>query len=251
MVKLSSEALGAPKQEKSKLRQKVSAGFVALSLLASTGCIKYEGNPDGPRVAITGDSITGQSTDAIKARLGSTFQLAIDAQYGQTMGDMLPEVEALATNPYGVPDAIILELGTKDALNENPDWRESFDQMIASVADIDCVVLVGVNRQTDAYYGNNTIVSDGLNAAMDELVASNPEKYKKIDWLEDYDIEAEISAQSAVGPHNFTMFVVNEDYPDGIWFADRIHLSQQEGYGTLAIIYDQALRDKCFPELQE
>jgi lysophospholipase L1-like esterase len=215
------------------LRRKVGAAFVALGLLASSGCIEYEGNPEGPRVAIAGDSMTGLAIDEIEAKFHPELQTVIDAQNGQRIDQMLAEIEAMVTNPLGKPDVMILALGTNDMIQENPNWRESLDQMIALVADIECVVLVGVNEATDRSRGNNTLVSEGLNSALDDLAASNPDKYKRAHWLEKYDWEEEWIAQNPDGPHYFSFFYVSPDFPDGIWIGDGIHESL-EGQVVLA-----------------
>jgi hypothetical protein len=115
------------------------------------------------------------------------------------------------------------------------------------VASVNCVVLVGVNGQTNEAYGNgDTLVSQGINDAIEATVSANPDKFKEEDWLEISDWRGEMTAQDPNGQHNFTVLYKSPEYPDGIWVGDGIHQSP-EGSKFYANQVHETLSTECFP----
>jgi hypothetical protein len=68
-------------------------------------------------VAVLGDSITYQADAAIRAALGGVAPLSVVGRSGFTIEQLLPDAEAAAV---AVPAAVVIELGTNDALQAVP-----------------------------------------------------------------------------------------------------------------------------------
>src|SRR5690606_14254223 len=137
------------------------------------------------------------------------------------------------------PDAIVLNLGTNDVLQENPAWREAFDDAMGLLAGIACVNLVTVNTQTDEHFGETDVTADGINAAIRAAAAADPERVFVIEW--DVDWMGEVARQDPTEPHYFTVLVENPASPwYGMYIGDGVHQSP-EGSTALARLYRQAL----------
>lgn len=236
---------------------------VATVGVAVAGCIPYQGNRDGPRVAIVGDSNTIlaaapsalSEAGPLRELLHPLFQTTIQAQAGKRIVDMLDELQAQVDNPAGRPDAVVVYLGTNDVMVENPDWRAAFDAMLAVVADVPCVELVTVNTDTDAMRGQTTTTASGINAAIAAAAAAEPDRVHVVPWNVDW--TAEMGAPDpAITEHPYSVFFPPErlddhwraSFPDGVWLGDGVHQSP-EGSMMLARLYRDQLVEDCFPEV--
>lgn len=149
-----------------------AAGRAAVALLAlvvASGCLvveeDYTGNPDGPRVALLGDSISYGAVDEIHAALDPTHQVRIHAVTGITFaGSQERAVEFGATDP----DVVVVELGTNDVWTNVPLATITMDlTTLLGEFPAACVVMSTVNEHTQNAVSGDGIVYD--NAAAHDL----------------------------------------------------------------------------------
>jgi lysophospholipase L1-like esterase len=101
----------------------------------------YVGPRGAPKVTIAGDSITELSRPALLAALTDRYRVRIDAFSGHTIAQVTP---ALVSQVASGPDVAIVNLGTNDMDQENPNWEPALDRMLATVAPVPCVELVTI-----------------------------------------------------------------------------------------------------------
>ena len=83
---------------------------------------------------------------------------------------------------HGPTTAVVINLGTNDAIaggNSAPAMA-SFDQLLATVGSVRCVVLTTIGPFADDRGGSD--VGATLNRRMADLVAGDPRRYKLVDW---------------------------------------------------------------------
>jgi lysophospholipase L1-like esterase len=182
-------------------------------------------------VGFVGDSILGVSADEIDQELRPNYIPTFAAQNGQRIDQMLDELEVTLTQEKP-PSIIVINLGTNDVVQENENWRSSFDQMMEMLSDVPCVGLTQVNEYTDDYYGSTNVTAIGINAAIDEAVAANPDRIFKIDFNIDW--EGEMQRQNPNEPHYYSILITDPNSPYyGIYIGDGVHPSP-EGQQLLA-----------------
>jgi lysophospholipase L1-like esterase len=214
--------------------------FVALAV----PCIRHEGvKGGGPRVMITGDSVTELASGALRDRLVDEYAVTFRYQGGQTIHDMVDELEGQVVNQAGVPTAAIVNLGTNDVVQSNPLWRQHFDEMLAVLEPVGCVNLVTVNE----LLRDSHPIAAAINAAIDEAVAADPERFHRVEWNVDWTGEMGPGDPDDPGPHYYSIYIgpgVHPMLPDGGWAGDGIHQSP-EGSLELARRYEEALVGNC------
>ena len=120
-------------------------------LLAFALMLLAGGSPSSskPSVVFVGDSITVLATPAIHQLLDPKYDVEILAVIGIRINKSLPALEsALKFHP----DAVVVNLGTNDALQGgvHPAWLSSWDKLIRITRNTPCVVLTTVNPAADA-----------------------------------------------------------------------------------------------------
>jgi hypothetical protein len=188
-------------------------GIVVSALLLS-GC---GGSGKGPVVAIVGDSITVISAPGVEAELRG-YALYIRAEDGKRMDQLIP---ALRTELQRDPRAVVINLGTNDALQArtHSDWVSGFDTVWDLVRSTSCVVYVTVGTNAD-YLGKGVVAAD-LNRAMEQLAAKH-HNVQIVDW------------NAAV--HEDPRLLASRNPP-----ADHIHPYQKRGWHWLGNHYRTAL----------
>ena len=149
-----------------RVRRRLESLAVIALVFAVTAC---DGSPGSHTVGIVGDSITNFSgcthtgvttcltpfTDYMGGSIGDAFEdsyaVFMDAWSGQEIATMEPYVAQLASDGDHV---IIVELGTNDAIDGNPNWQADYLQVLSDVADTSCVVLVTAPLFADTLYAN-------------------------------------------------------------------------------------------------
>lgn len=150
-------------------------------LLAFALMLLAGGSPSAskPSVVFVGDSITVLATPAIHQLLDPKYDVEILAVIGIRINKSLPALEsALKFHP----DAVVVNLGTNDALQGgvHPAWLSSWDKLIRITRNTPCVVLTTVNPAADAL--SHRPIATKINAHIRALAAQNPKKYKVADW---------------------------------------------------------------------
>jgi hypothetical protein len=152
--------------------------------------LKYSGNSRGPKVAIIGDSITRLATPELEAQLESRYQVNIQAQPGYRIAQMLPTLLAQLSNPYGRPAVVVENLGTNDALLDNPHWLRDSNAMIRTIDayHIACVVVTTISTLPEEmkakfgyYKSSNISIAEGLNSSIERVAQDDP-NYHVMDW---------------------------------------------------------------------
>lgn len=105
-----------------RMRKLFLAGVVAaLAAMTLTSCdvneTAYTGNASGKKVAIIGDQVTSTAANSLHSALDGDYQVRIIAQDNKTLADMQAAADTLAAT---APDAIVVNLGTQDVLNNIP-----------------------------------------------------------------------------------------------------------------------------------
>ncbi len=96
-------------------------------------------------VAVLGDSITVDTADTMRARLGDSYDLAIDAVAGLTTTEQIAGADRLAAR--AVPaDQLVVNLGTNDVSFDVPlaESRRSLETIIGRFGDARCIHLVTI-----------------------------------------------------------------------------------------------------------
>lgn len=189
---------------------------IAVALLASACRPTYVG-PQGPKVAVAGDSITRSSSDELDTELAAKYRFlsgidGIDLADGRSQ---LVEPVAGTT-----PSVIVLELGINSA-------RESWDSsdlphleaVLAAVKATPCVIWVTPTALTPSYYdhlGQGTLAS--RIAQFQASLAKRLPKYPNI--------------------HRADFGALELQHPE--WFvADRLHLTPEGQAAYASYVADQ------------
>lgn len=136
----------------------------------------------GPRVLIYGDSISRVASVAVNADLGRSYALTTHVHIG-TLG-IVPQglAHEIATND---PQAVIVELGTGDALDGDRGWRAHLDAIIDTVRPVGCVGFVTVSPAIDGYFAAGGHARRDIavqwNAAVSAAVRDTP-TFHLVDW---------------------------------------------------------------------
>jgi lysophospholipase L1-like esterase len=122
-------------------------------------------------VAIIGDSISQIATPDLTRALRQ-YNVYVDAVGGTLMADHLAKIQRVVSE--GQTSDWVIELGTNDALRENPSWASDFTNEVTALEAQTCVVFVTINPR----FG---VIGDGINQAIDSAVASHP-NFHSLDW---------------------------------------------------------------------
>lgn len=126
-----------------------------------------------PRLTMTGDSITAIVAPYATADMSSEYRLDVSAHNGARIDQILPYLTEQLKTP---PAVAVVNVGTNDAVQGYANWRVAFDQVVAQVASVPCVVFVTVAESTDAYDVTHSQVAAQINAAIAET------GYRVADW---------------------------------------------------------------------
>jgi hypothetical protein len=189
-------------------RSRYVAAFLVVALvLVTAGC--YRGNPTGPKVAIVGDSITRFVDPALDGTLDDRYQIDVRHHDGWRTVQLLPYLEDQLTTQ---PEAVIANLGTNDALQNYwgiDDWTNAWDELIADVADVPCVVLVNVSTSVELWQ-DGLLSAEPINARIEAEVAAHP-NFRLVDW------NAEVQA---VGYGAVTIDAIHPNEAGVAWLAN-------------------------------
>jgi GDSL-like Lipase/Acylhydrolase family len=132
-----------------------------------------------PSVVFDGDSITVLATPAIHQLLGPGYDVDVLAKDGIRIDQSLPALESALRSH---PSAVVVNLGTNDALHggADPGWESSWDKLIRITRNTPCVVLTTIDPTADSLTGRP--VATGINADIMALASRDPGKYKVADW---------------------------------------------------------------------
>ena len=132
-----------------------------------------------PSVVFDGDSITVLAAPAIHQLLDPNYDVKVLAAIGIRINQSLPALQsALRLHP----DAVVVNLGTNDALQggEHPGWVSGWDKLIRMTRNTPCVVLTTINSAADSL--SHRPIARRINAAIRALAAEHPRRYKVADW---------------------------------------------------------------------
>jgi lysophospholipase L1-like esterase len=199
---------------------------LAAAALGMSAC--YSGNPNGPKVADNGDSITNVSAGSLNGTLGANYYVDVQGQNGFTIGQSLPELQDLLNNPGGAPNDVILETGTNDVFQQNYLWWVELGNEVSMVQNVQCVIFVNVSTYADIFneLAGLPAMVPSINAAMAQEVATHP-NFHLLDW------NAFITQ-----PGNY------ETYIDQTFLGLRVH-PNPAGQQVLANMELQALQQDC------
>jgi len=176
------------------------------------------GRAPGPRVTITGDSITDLAAAALRRELSARYSTSILAVPGATMTMMTPYLrDQLATGP----DVAVIDLGTNDAMTDNPHWARDVAAIRATIAPVPCVELVTVNdtvadRMGSFFTRRSVTVGARINAALHEAAAMSPHVHL-VDWKAAVDGDA-----APGGPNVLTSDGIHPTPLGQAWLAHHI-----------------------------
>lgn len=139
---------------------------------------KYVGPKGAPRVLVVGDSITAMSNGNIQQALGNKVRLRFEAQWGKRSDEMRGRLEAGLDDSAGRPAAVIMNLGTNDALQHRPSAVTDYQRTFAKAQRVGCVVLVTVNVRNDPAAA---VVATEIDSAIGRLAADRP-NVRVADW---------------------------------------------------------------------
>ena len=134
-----------------------------------------------PRVAVIGDSITALAQPDISTALDPShkvdFLFRISVRIDQMLGPVASDLQH-----NGPTSAAVINLGTNDAIagGNSAHAMQSFDQLMTTVGPVPCVVLTTIGPFADRRGGSD--VGSSLNLRMAALVASDPRRFKLVDW---------------------------------------------------------------------
>ena len=166
-----------------------SAFSSGVSITVDNPLMGYTGNPTGARIALDGDSITALSASDLQATLEPTYQINLYDQAGWRIAQVAPAVTIQVTSTPP-PDAVVINLGTNDVIQQTLTWQADYNSMFASVQNDPCVVLFNINRIIDNYNPNGTVTAEQINAYLASLASAHPNVHI-IDW--DAAVQANIS----------------------------------------------------------
>lgn len=196
-----------------------AAAVVVAAVAPAAGAPTTDGSGAGkPMVGVVGDSITFLIQPALSAALAPTYSYEINGYPGRTIAQQYPVLETMLRDPPR-PRAMIVNLGTNDALRDNVGWPRSFVRQVNALRSTSCVILVNIDQGLDKLFGNR--IANRINAAIARTVARH-RNFHEIDW----------NAVLAAHPRR------------GLLMADHIHPSPA-GQRVLVRLYLRALRTDC------
>ena len=131
---------------------------VPLVLVAAACIPAYQGNPQGTKIAIIGDSITYVSDASFHAQLDETHSVSVDGKPGMKVADLQDDATEYARTH---PDVVVINLGTNDGAAAATPLSAALGLLyMASKFPDACVVLTTLNTHTG---------SPGLNAFSADL----------------------------------------------------------------------------------
>lgn len=190
----------------------------------------YQGNLNGPKVAVNGDSITNLSTTDIQAALAPNYAYNVLGQNGYTIADALPSLQTMLTDPEGAPQDVIVNLGTNNVLRQDTLWPWELAAEVQMLANTPCVVMVNVSTYADVFpvLSGDPPMADDINTAINQAVATHP-NFHLLDW----------NTFVHTG-NNFNLYVFQGD----LGFLGLVH-PNADGQAALASMYVQALQTDC------
>lgn len=173
----------------------------------------------GRTVGLIGDSITDLSQAPLHTALDPTYHVELIGKFGARADEVLPEVKVIAASK---PAQAIINIGTNDAIQRVPaaQTRASINEMVAELADADCVFLVEINETITAKGAPRVTEARAINDQLREI-AKSVGNVRMIEWNKDL-------ADNGGG---------------GVITYDTVHLSTK-GLVVLADSYRRAL-DSC------
>lgn len=190
-------------------------GTAVLALLPLTGC----GSDPGGTVALIGDSITDLSRQPLTDALGTDHRVEIVGKFGARSDQVVEETKVIAASK---PNAVIINVGTNDALQQVPPEQSGtvLQQLLDETDGVGCRYLVHIGEGiTDIATGaSRTAEAEALNERIDEVAERND-----------------------VGVIRWNDVVADHGGTDELTF-DSVHLSEK-GIVLLAQAYGDALDD--------
>lgn len=177
-------------------RAAITASLLAVGGLALSAC--YSGNLSGPRTGIVGDSITVLSTPDIESDIAPTYAYQVQAHNGYTIAQGEVELNTIDTDSEGSPVDVVINLGTNDALQQNPNWQTDWNNLIAEADPAGCVILTTLRPILD--YQQPVPIAEDLNRAIASLVQSDPH-FHELDWATFSDDNPQDISPDAVHPN--------------------------------------------------
>ena len=179
----------------------------------------YRGLATGPKVTVTGDSITYISGPVIQTELASNYQSWITGVPGATMAGMTPDLQTqLASNPH----AVVINLGTNDVGADNPNWQADLNVILAATANTSCVEFVTLNDTIANYFaslnlGHTVTLGTTINTALQNAANTRPNTHL-VDWKTA--VDADIASG---GPHELLSDGIHPTAIGQQWLATHIH----------------------------
>ena len=136
-------------------RQILAIATVSFAVLLGALALSNESGPVSPdggeavsgrdSVAVLGDSITADTEDTMRARLGDGYDLAIDAVAGLTTTEQIAGADRLAGRAVAA-DQLVVNLGTNDVSFGVPraESRRSLEAIIGRFDEARCIHLVTI-----------------------------------------------------------------------------------------------------------
>jgi hypothetical protein len=181
------QALDTPVDGSESLQVRLTTATVPVDRGVGTVTITddpYLGATGTAKVAAIGDSILFVAegyVDFVDADAYRTWAVGIP---GYTIGNALPALRGeMATSP----SAVIVELGTDDALEANDQWRDAWTSLLSTIAPAPCVGFVNLDAGDVDYLaarsaGRAVTVADDVNRAITAQVGSASQREGVIDW---------------------------------------------------------------------
>lgn len=177
-------------------RAAITASLLAVGGLVLSAC--YRGNLGGPRTGIVGDSITVLSTPDIEADIAPNYAYQVQATNGYTIAQGEAELRAIDTDPAGSPVDVVINLGSNDAVQQNPNWQTDWNNLIAEADPAGCVILTTLRPILD--YQRAIPIADDINGEIARLVQSDPHVHE-LDWATFSDDHPQDISPDAVHPN--------------------------------------------------
>lgn len=167
-----------------RLNRLIMLAAIAVGGVSMSAC--YEGNQNGAAVGMVGDSITSLATDDLNTTLGADYRTDVQATPGDTMADLLPEIQHVMTvDPTGdttdPPSDMVIEAGTNDVF-QGTDWQASLDAEAQLLSSMQCVIFVNVSTAAGAPIGSPpNATAQALDDSMAAMVGAHS-NFHLLDW---------------------------------------------------------------------
>lgn len=139
----------------------------------------YHGHHGGLRVAVVGDSITVQAEPDTEQVLAQHYRVLVNAMFGLRIDQQLGTIKGLLHNSVGPPDRLVINLGTNDALQNNPAALQNLALAMTLVAHVKCVVWVTINLHADVR--GDSVVAQQINDTIGSAAATHA-NFRVLDW---------------------------------------------------------------------